>query len=262
MRVIVCVKQVMDPEMPASSFRVDRDHKKVIPPPGTPPVVSVFDENAIEAALRLKDELGAEVFSLSIGAKLSKPVVKKALSAGADELFLVEDPSLDNSDPFATARALAAAARKIGGFDLVITGRQAADWDHGINGAVLAELLDVACVTVARKIEVAGRTVRVERIADEAVEVIEAPLPCVVTVTNDLGDLRQITLPGINRAKKKPITEWDLDDLGLGPAPAPGCELVDLYIPTRDTVCQMIEAESSEEAAEKLADVICRDCRF
>ena len=207
MRVIVCVKQVMDPEMPASSFKVDRENKKVIPPPGTPPVVSPFDENAIEAALKLKDEYGAEVFALSIGNKLSKPVVKKALSAGADELFLVKDGSFDCLDSFGAAEVLAGAIRKIGDYDMVITGRQAADWDCGVTGSVLAELLSVPCVTLARKIEVEDKVVWVERVVDDGFEKVETSIPCLVTVSNDLGELRQITLPGINKAKKKPVTK-------------------------------------------------------
>ena len=262
MRVIVCVKQVLDPEMPASSFKVDTENRQVIPPPGTPPVVSTFDENAIEAALRLKDEYGAEVFSLSVGKKLSRPVVKKALSAGADELYLVEDGSLENLDSFSAAEVLAAAIKKIGNFDIVLTGRQAADWDYGATGSILAELLEIPCVTVARKIEVEGETVKIERVVDDGFERIETSKPCLITVSNDLGELRQITLPGINKAKKKPVTEWKPADIDLNEVPNSRCELVDLYIPERDTVCELIEAETSEEAAEKLADVICTECSY
>lgn len=262
MRVIVCVKQVMDPEMPTSSFKVDRENKEVIQPPGTPSVVSTFDENAIEAALRLKDQYGAEVFSLSVGKKLSKPVVKKALSAGADELFLVEDESFHDLDSFGAAQVLAGAIRKIGDFDIVLTGRQGADWDCGVTGAVLAELLEIPCVTIARKIEMRSDVVQVERVVDDGIEKVETSTPCLVTVSNDLGELRQITLPGINKAKKKPVTEWRAADVGIAEAIDPRCELVDLYIPTRDTVCEIIEAESSEEAARKLADIICNDCRY
>lgn len=262
MRVIVCVKQVLDPEMPVSSFRVDREQKQVVPPPGTPPVVSSFDENAIEAALRLKDKDGVEVLALSVGRKLSRPVVKKALSAGADALYLVEDSGFDDLDGLGTAEVLAAAIKKIGGGDLIITGRQAADWDRGVTGSVLAELLGVACITVARKIETNGGTVRVERVVDDGYEVVEASLPCVVTVTNDLGALRQITLPGIMQSKKKPVFEWKAGDLSLGKLPARRTELVDLFIPVRDTVCQIIEGETPEEAGEKLAEVICNDCKI
>jgi len=262
MKIIVCVKQVMDPEMPVSSFQVDRAERKVFPPQGIPPVVSTFDENAIEAALRLKDKQGVEVLALSVGRKLSRPVVKKALSAGADALHLVEDSGFDDLDSFGIAEILAAAIKKIGAFDLVITGRQAADWDRGVTGSALAELLGVTCITVARKIEVEGGTVRVERVVDDGYEVVEASMPCVVTVTNDLGALRQITLPGIMQSKKKPVFEWKAGDLSLGKVPARRTELVDLFIPVRDTVCKLIEGETPEQAGEKLAEVICNDCKI
>lgn len=262
MRVIVCVKQVMDPEMPVDSFMIDREKKQVIPPPGTPPVVSLFDENAIEAALQLKDEHGAEVFALSIGKKISKPVVKKSLSAGADELFLVEEKTFNDLDSFGAAQVLAAAIKKINGFDIILTGRQAADWDAGIAGAALAEILDVPCVSVARKIEVDGEKVRVERVVDDGYEVVETTVPCLITVGNDFEELRQITLPGINKAKKKPVTEWKADDIGMDMPPAPLCDLVDLEISTRGTVCKIIEGETPEETAASLAEIICQDCQF
>jgi electron transfer flavoprotein beta subunit len=262
MKIIVCVKQVLDPEMPVSSFQVDREQKKVVPPPGTPPVVNPFDENAIEAALRLKEIQGAEVVALSVGRKLSRPVLKKALSAGADVLYLVEDSGFDDLDGFVTAQVLAAAISKIGEFDLVITGRQAADWDRGVTGSALAELLGVACITVARKIEVDGRTVRVERVVDDGGEVVEASMPCVVTVTNELGALRQITLPDIMRSKQKPVLEWTAAELGMERPPARRSELQDLFIPVRDTVCKMVEGETPEQAGEKLAEVICNDCNI
>jgi len=262
MKIIVCVKQVLDPEMPVSSFRVDREQKKVVPPPGTPPVVSPFDENAIEAALRLKDNQGAEVLALSVGRKLSRPVLKKALSAGADALYLVEDSGFDDLDGFGTAQVLAAAINKIGGFDLVITGRQAADWDRGVAGSALAELLGVACITVARKIEADGGTLTVERVADDGIEVVEASMPCVVTVTNELGSLRQITLPDIMRSKQKPVLEWTAGDLGMERPPPRRTELRDLFIPARDTVCEMVAGETPEQAGEKLAEVICNDCNI
>ena len=83
MRVIVCMKQVLDPEAPASSFQVNPEAKRVIPPKGTPPVLSPFDENALEAALKIKDTQGAEIIVISMGRDLAKPVVRKSLAAGA-----------------------------------------------------------------------------------------------------------------------------------------------------------------------------------
>jgi len=260
MQVIVCLKQILDPEMPSGSFHLDPKRKRAIPPPGTPPVLSPFDENALEAALRLKDGQGAKVIAVSLGDKLARAVVKKPLSAGADELVLLEDPDWEDLDHFASARILAAAIRKIGEFDLILTGRQAADWDAGLVGSALAEELGLGCVTLARKIEIIKDKVRVERVAPDGYEVVEALRPCVITVDSDLGELRQITMPGIFAAKKKPIREWKPADLELSsPAPA-RCELVDLYLPKRETVCEIIGGESPEEAALKLADKLFDKC--
>ena len=150
MLIVVCVKQVLDPEMPRSVFKIDPQEKRVVPPRGTPPVLSPFDENALEAALRIKDQHGAKVIAMSMGSTLAQPVLRKTLAAGADELILLEDPAFQDVDSFASAGILAAAIRKIGDVDLVFTGRQAADWDSGITGCAIAEELGVPCITVVR----------------------------------------------------------------------------------------------------------------
>ena len=254
MRIVVCIKQVIDPEMPYSAFKLDPVEKRVIPPQGTPPVLSPFDENALEAALRIKDEHRARVIALSMGGKLARPVLGKALAAGADELIMLEAPEFEDLDSFASACVLAAAIRKIGNVDMVFTGRQAADWDSGITGCAIAEELDITCITVARRVDVSGRMARVERVLPDGYEVIEAPVPCVITVDSDMGELRPVTLQGLSGARSKPVQSWGLPDLDLLPPPAPGCMLLDMYIPKRETVCEMIEGVPVENAAIKLAD--------
>lgn len=254
MQVIVCLKQVLDPEMPSSSFKIDPEKKCVLPPPGTPPVLSPYDENALEAALRLKDRHGARVTTLSLGNELARNVVKKSLAAGADELILLEDPIFAGLDSFANAEVLAAAIRRLGQYDLILTGRQAADWDVGITGLALAEALNLPAVTLARKIEVSNGKARVERVSPDGYEVVEAPLPCLITVDSDLGELRQITMPGILAAKKKPLREWGPADLNLSPGLSPRCELVDLYLPRREATCRIIEGQTPEEAAINLVE--------
>ena len=120
--IAVCVKQVVDPEAPLSLFEIAPDGKNLVPPPGTPPVLSAFDENALEAALRLKDTVGAKITVLSLGNKMAKPVLKKTIAAGADELILLEDEAFGTLDSAQTARALARAIEKLGGVDLVLCG--------------------------------------------------------------------------------------------------------------------------------------------
>ncbi len=254
MQIVVCIKQVLDPEMPYSAFKIDADAKRVIPAQGTPPVISPYDENALEAALRVKDAYGATVIALSLGDRLARSVLRKSLAAGADELILIEDPANDGLDSFASASILAAAIRKLGGVDLVFTGRQAADWDTGIAGCAIAEELKMPCITVARKVDVQDGSVRVERLLYNGFEVIETPLPCVITVDSDLGELRQVTMQGLISAKKKQVNAWKLSDLKLKSPPPPRCELLTLWIPKRKRVCEIISGENAEDAAVKLAN--------
>jgi len=252
MKIVVCIKLVLDPEMPNSAFKTDG--KRAIPSPGTPPVISPYDENAIEAALRLKDAHGATVVGLSLGNRLARPVLNKPLAAGVDELVLIEDTAAADLDSFASASILAAAIRKIGGVDLVFTGRQAADWDAGIAGCAIAEELQMPCITVARKVDVQNGMVRAERLLSDGFETVETPLPCVITVDSDLGELRQVTVQALISAKKKPVNSWRLSDLKLESPPSPRCELIELYIPERKRVCQIITGENAADAAVKLAN--------
>ena len=254
MQIVVCIKQVLDPEMPYSAFRIDPDGKRAIPPQGTPPVISPYDENALEAALRVKDVHEAKVIALSLGSRLARPVLNKPLAAGIDELVLIEDPVAADLDSFASASILAAAISKLGGADVVFTGRQAADWDAGIAGCAIAEELKMPCITVARKVSVQNGMVQVERLLSDGFEIVEAPLPCVITVDSELGELRQIKMQGLISAKKKPVSAWKLSDLKLESPPPPRCELLELYIPERKRVCEIITGENPEDAAIKLAN--------
>ena len=118
-KILVCVKQVVDPETPTSAFKIDPDSKRVIPAIGIPPVVNGFDENAVEAALRIKDSNDAHVSVLSLGNNFALDVMKKPLSMGADELILIDDKLTESFDSYATAYVLVEAIKVIGDFDLI-----------------------------------------------------------------------------------------------------------------------------------------------
>ena len=195
MNMIVCAKQILDPEAPPATFKIDPAANKAVPPPGVPPVISPFDEQATEAALRIKDDKGGMIRVISMGAGLVRDVVKKPLSMGADELFLIEDGALADLDSFGTAAALAAAIKKIGEYDIIFCGRQAADWDRGQVGSGIAELLGIPCVTVAQKVEVSDGKVKVERVVADGYEVVEVSTPCLITVSNELGLKRTYPSP-------------------------------------------------------------------
>ena len=221
------------------------------------PVISPFDEQAIEAALRIRDKGGAKVTVLTLGTGLAREVVKKPLSMGADELVLLEDAAYDGGDNWTTAYALAAAIRKIGTFDLIITGRQAADWDSGQVGSGIAEILGIPSVTVAKKIEIENGKAKVERIVPDGYEVIEVSLPALVTVSNELGEPRYATLKGIMAAAKKPPIVWKPADIGLDPSAVGAAgrrsTLVKLFQPVKEAKCEVITADTPAEAGVKLA---------
>jgi electron transfer flavoprotein beta subunit len=258
MDMVVCCKQVLDPEAPPASFKVDAATNKVIPPQGVPPVISPFDEQAVEAALRIKDaQKGGKVTVISLGVNLLRDVVKKPLSMGADELILLEDPAYVDGDSWSTAYALAMAIKKIGRFDLVFCGRQAADWDSGQVGLGIAEILGLPSVTVAKKIDPMDGKARVERITADGFEVVEVALPAVITVTNELGAARYPTIKGIMTAKRKEPIVWKPGDIGveLGKIGAAGrrTKIAQLFQPVKEAKCEMITGDTPEEAAAKLA---------
>jgi len=258
MNIIVCVKQVPDPEAPPASFKVDTASNSVVLPPTVNPVISPFDEQAVEAALRLKDTKGAKVTVISLGEKLQRDVVKKPLSMGADDLVLLEDPAFAQGDSFSTAYALAMAIKKIGTYDIIFCGRQAADWDAGQVGTGIAEILGLPVVTVARKIEVVdGNRAKVERVTSDGYEVIETALPALITVSNELGEPRYPTIKGIMAAKKKEPVVWKPADLGIDPqkigAAGRRTKMIKLFQPVKEGKCEIIGGETPEEAAVKLA---------
>ena len=258
LHVIVMAKQVMDPETPSTGYHVNREAKAVVPLPSTqiPPVINGFDENGLEAALRIKDA-GQEVkvTVLSSGASFAMDVMKKALSMGTDEMVLVQDEALTNiSDSMVTAKVLAAAIKKIGDFDLVIAGRQASDWDNAQVPLILAELLGLPCISITRKVEVKDGQVLCERVLENGYELISASLPAVVTVSNELGEPRYPNIRNIMAAARKTPTTWSLADIGLSEGDlTPKLVITDLFVPEKQSQCEFIEGEDEADTGRKLA---------
>jgi electron transfer flavoprotein beta subunit len=257
MNMIVCCKQVIDPEAPPASFKVDADRKTVTLPPSISPVIDPYAEYAVEAALRIKDAQGGKITALSLGTDLLPDVVKKPLAMGADELVLLEDEAFGGGDSYSTAYALAMAIKKLGDYDLIFCGRQASDWDAGQVGLGIAEILGLPSVTLARKVELTDGKVRVERVADDGYEVISMALPAVITVSNELGEPRYPTIKGIMVAKRKEPIVWKPADIGVEPAQLGEAgrrsELVKLFQPVHEGKCEIMDGETPEEAAANLA---------
>jgi len=175
----------------------------------------------------------------------------------ADELVLLEDEAYIEGDSWSTAYALAMAIKKIGEFDLIFCGRQAADWDAGQVGAGIADILGLPSVTVAKKVEPSDGKVRVERVLSDGYEVVEVTTPALITVSNELGEARYPTIKGIMAAKRKEPTIWKPADIGVEPsqigAAGRRTKLLKLFQPVREGKCEIIEGETLEEAAAGLA---------
>ncbi|MBN2238409.1 MAG: electron transfer flavoprotein subunit beta/FixA family protein [Dehalococcoidales bacterium] len=250
--IIVCMKQVLDPEMPLSLFSVDTELKKAIQPKATPPVFSPFDENALEAALRIKDRQGSNITVISLGKKPVKAVVTSALAAGADNLILLQDQMFDEFNTYLTASALAAAIRKTGDFDLVLCGLQAADTNAGQVGILVSEMLGIPCITAAHAIELLDSRVRVKKSLPDGYEIIEVPVPAVVTVTGEAGVLRKPGIEAYVVAARSPFTAWDVEDLGLTGNNRKHSEILKMDVPVHEGNCEILDGASPEEKAENL----------
>ncbi len=255
MHIVVCVKQVPDWDIPPASFKVDEAAKKVVPPPGVAPVPSQFDAIAVEAAMRVKDAGGdTKVTIMSMGAATARDVIKHGLAMGGDEGVLLVDEAFNNLDSHGTATVLSSAIKKLGDVELVLTGRQAVDWDMGVTGTLIAEMLGVPVVTFAKSVTVNGGGVTVERVLPDSVETVEAPLPAVVTVSNELGEPRYPKLQQIMAAAKKQVNTWSAGDIGVDAAAlAPKLTLEALYVPVVDTKVELMEGDTPEEQAQALA---------
>ena len=251
--IIVCAKQVPDPEATFSSVKIDSE-AMTIKVTGLPPVINPFDENAIEAALRIKEEVGAIITVLSMGEKVSRAILTKALAVGADHLILLDDPHFKDLDSHSTAYVLSNAIRKIGEYDLILTGRQASDWDSGQTGLILGEMLEILCINLARSVKIEDDKVVLEKMILGGYESARAGMPALVTVSSEVGELRYATLKKIIIARKQPIEVWSAEDLEIDLGKLKKMEMVALLPPPdMGRECHFIEGDSPEEKGENLA---------
>ena len=260
MNIIVCVKQIVDPEMPPVKFKVDEVNLRVVPPEGIPPVTSPFDEQAAEAALRIKDKEDTKITVISLGSGSAIDVVRHVLAMGADEGIVLNDAIFEGSDSLSTAYILTKAIEKVGEtapYDLILCGRQAADWDSGQVGSIIAENLGIPVVTLARNIEVVDGRLRVERVILDGYETFEMPLPSLITISNELGQPRLPAGMGIIKAARKSIPTWTAQDIGVDASQvgiqAARSKLRKLFIPVRERKCEIIKGGNEAEAAISLA---------
>jgi electron transfer flavoprotein beta subunit len=257
MNIVVCVKQILDPNLPPAKFKVDSKARQIIPPEGIPLVMNPYDAQAVEMAVRLKEKNGGKITAVSLGGPEAVSAVKYALSLGADEGVALSDEAFFGSDSLAVAHILGRAIRKIGAYDLVLCGRQAADWDEGLTGPLLAEELGIPVVNLVRDIENVGGDWRFTRVISGGEQVFAVFLPALATITNEAPQTRLPTGWGIISANRKQIPVWNGGDIDVDPtrigSAAAVRKLTALTAPERKRNCEMISKETVAEAAETLA---------
>jgi electron transfer flavoprotein beta subunit len=214
MNIVVLVKQV--PDTYSERKLADSDH--TLDRESADAVLDEINERAVEEALQLQATHGGEVTVLSVGPDRATDAIRKALSMGADKAVHVSDTALHGSDAIATAKVLAKAVSTIEGVDLVLAGNEATDGRVGAVPAMVAELLGLPALTHARKVEVDGTAVKVERETDEGVLHLSATLPAVISVNEKINEPRYPSFKGIMAAKKKPVTTLTVADLGVDTA--------------------------------------------
>jgi electron transfer flavoprotein beta subunit len=220
--------------------------------------IGSFDLQALEAGARLAEATSGKVMALSAGPRqINQSKLKKdLLSRGPDELYLVADDALQDAGTAATAQVLAQAIGKLGGFDLVLCGEGSADLYFQQVGLHLGEILGLPTLNAVSKIETDSSGLLVERDLDDEIEVLEVPLPAVLSVTTDIHEARLPTMKEILRAGKKPVVEWTLADLGL-PAPIePQTEILSTRAPHQVQRKNIKIEGSPEEVAQTLVSYL------
>ena len=255
--IIVCLKQVPDTE---SQIKIGSDGKSIATD-DIKWVMNPYDEFGVEEALRLKEKHGGEVTVVGLGPKRVTESLRTALAMGADKGILISDEALDGSDSLANAKAIAEAIKDLD-YDLVFTGQRGVDDDLGLVGATIAELLGIPQLSLIVKVEVAedGKSVTVNRPIEGETLIIESTLPAVITAQKGLNEPRYASLPGIMKAKKKPLEGKTLADLGLDSAEfgegARKLKILELTPPPERAEGKIVEGERPQEKAAELAKLL------
>ncbi len=213
MKIAVCVKQIPDPAAP---YELDPVTNFVVRP--NDQVLDDTDRYGVEVGLQLAEDIGeqATVTLVSMSPSGTLQGIRQALAMGADRAIIIDDEMLRGADALTTARALAAALKE-DGFDLVIAGTESTDGYAGVMPQQLAELLEVPSLSFARKVEKDGDKIRIERQTRDGYNVVEAPLPALLTVTSGVAEPRYPNFKGIMQAKKKPVETKTCAELGITP---------------------------------------------
>lgn len=255
MNIIVCIKQVPD----TTNVRIDPETNTLVRS-GVQSIINPFDMYAIEEAIRLKEKFGGMVTIVTMGPPQAEEALREAISLGADEAVLVSDRAFAGSDTWATSYTLSKTIGKIGKFDLVICGKQAIDGDTAQVGPGIAAFMDIPQITFVKKIEdIKDSLIRAERMTEEGYDIVESPLPCLITVVKEINEPRLPSLKGKMRAKKIEIRKLeakdldaDPDSLGLKGSPT---KVVKIFTPPPRKGGQILEGEAKDTSA-KLVELL------
>jgi len=252
MDIIVCIKQVPD----TTEVKINPETNTLVRE-GVPSIINPFDENAIEAALQLREKHGGKVTVITMGPPQAAEALRMAIAMGADDAILISDRAFAGSDTWATSYTLAQTIKKLGKFDLILCGKQAIDGDTAQVGPGIAEWLGIPQVTFAVKLEINGQKARVERLLEEVNELVECPLPAVITVVKQMNEPRLPSLKGLMRAKKMEIKtftaadiEADTKNIGLNGSPT---SVVKIFSPPPRGGGEILTGEA-EEIVNKLIE--------
>lgn len=257
MNIIVCLKQVPDTE---TQIKIAPDGKSIVTS-DIKWVMNPYDEFGVEEALRIKEKVGGDVTVIGVGPKRVTESIRTALAMGADKGILISDPALEGSDSLGVAKALAAAIKGLP-CDLIFTGQRGVDEDMGAVGATLAELLGIPQLSVIVKVEIApdGKSLKAHRPVEGETLVLASSLPALITTQKGLNEPRYASLPGIMKAKKKPLDEKTLAALGLDATEfgvaARKTKILAMTPPPQRKAGRIVEGETPQQKAAELAKLL------
>lgn len=256
LKIVVCVKAVPDPNE-VCNLKIDPVTKTLLRC-DAPLVINLLDKHALEAALQLKAKMEAHISILSMGPPEAGSIVKECMALGADEGILLSDPCFGGADAYATAYTLSAGIQKIGNVDIVICGMASSDGATEWVGPEMAVLLDMPVVTMVKKITMNNdEHLEVKAVWEHGYRQVIVKLPALLTVTRDLNAPRALSFSGIIKARKKVITHWDLNDLGV-PAETVGVKGSPTIVTEMCAVESKRHAEILEGTREEKAEQLLR----
>jgi len=261
MNILVCLKQILDPEVPVRDFAIDSSGLQADPACANQ-VTNIFCENALESALQLKELHGGKITVISLGPESVEDSLRKGLAMKADEAFMIVNNNGQLPDSAAVAKVLATAIRKMEPFDLILTGRESGDWGAGQTGGILAEELGLPFTAFVDEVSPEGDDRLILRQqTDSGWQKFSAPKPAVASITNSDHNLPRIPKTrDIIMANRKPLTTWTLEDLEISAEALSSnqhkARVRKLSIPESKSECEFIEGDTTEEKIQKLADKI------